>query len=48
MSKKVYSNKYQSKEFNTKFERYLKIRTNKKLENTELDIAVAIKKLEKE
>ena len=45
--KKVYSNKYQSTEFNTKFERYLKIRTNKKLENTELDIEVAIKKLEK-
>ena len=47
LAEKVYSNKYQSTEFNTKFERYLKIRTNKKLENTELDIAVAIKKLEK-
>ena len=47
LAEKVYSNKYQSTEFNTKFERYLKIRTNKKLENTELDIEVAIKKLEK-
>ena len=47
LAEKVYSNKYQSTEFNTKFERYLKIRTNKKLENTEHDIEVAIKKLEK-
>ena len=47
LAEKVYSNKYQSTEFNIKFERYLKIRTNKKLENTSIDIEVAIKKLEK-